>query len=376
MKSHRNQQGSTRRALTRRGLTVESLEVRSLLAGNITAAVTEGVLVVKGDDAANGAVIRQIVEPSTVAGQPPVVKWAVGGSGADAPGGVTTINGATERFLTSGPIKSVLIEMGKGDDNLVIANPRPTDATAPLPKPVVLPGNPIIALGEGNDSLSANIANGGFLNIIMGAGDDKTAIFGSQLNSMRVDGDVPPPPPNAPAAEPVIGADKLSIENTAAKGPVNVDMGSGNDGVSITGRTGFQGPLAVRLGAGNDAVRIGNTPVEGSTTVPPAINLAKGLIVAGGFGDDKVGLHGIVATGKIGVETNEGADEVVIARVSATDGIFAALGSGNDKLTVSKSRAPKGAFNGGEGTDLFTNGGENQFAELLVTNFEAPPAAV
>jgi hypothetical protein len=245
----------------------------------------------------------------------------------------------------------------------------------------LLPGNPVIALGEGNDTMAGSIANGGFLKIVMGAGDDKVSLGGAQLNSVKIDGDVPPPPPQPgttppPPSEPAVGgADRLNIENSFVRGPVQIEMGAGNDGISITGRTGFEGPLGIRLGAGNDGLKIGNIPAADATTPPPAIKLGKGLAVAGGFGNDKVGLHGIVAVGKVGIETHEGEDEVVLAAVSATDGIFAALGAGNDKLSVGKSRAPKAAFNGGEGDgDVINNAGDNQFGTILVTNFENPAA--
>jgi hypothetical protein len=242
---------------------------------------------------------------------------------------------------------------------------------------VLLPGNPVLALGQGNDTLRANITNGGFLKIAMGAGNDDVNLGGSQLNAVGVLGDAPrprgeegQPAPSAETPEYAVGNDRFAWQNSAARGPVSIQMLGGNDRVAIVGRSAFGGPVAINLGGGDDGLKIGNEAVEGATTPPPAIAFGQGLAVAGGIGNDQIGLHHVGAK-RINIDAQGGNDHVVLARVTATDGIFAALGAGNDKLSIGGLRTPKAALNGGEGDeDLLANAGNNQVRDLLIVNFE------
>ena len=71
---------SRKSAITNRRLGVERLQARELLAGDVTAAVTNGFLVIRGDDAANELTIERI------SGDRVQVTGATG----------TTINGLTQ----------------------------------------------------------------------------------------------------------------------------------------------------------------------------------------------------------------------------------------------------------------------------------------
>ncbi|MCY3007654.1 MAG: hypothetical protein NTV29_16990 [Planctomycetota bacterium] len=94
---------SRKSATTSRRLGVERLQARELLAGDVTAAVTNGFLVVRGDDAANELTIERI------SGDRVQVTGATG----------TTINGLTQPAVLR-VRKGYDIATGGGDDKLTV----------------------------------------------------------------------------------------------------------------------------------------------------------------------------------------------------------------------------------------------------------------
>jgi hypothetical protein len=350
----------TKRPLNRT-LRIENLEGRSLLAGNVLASVSpEGVLNIRGGELANGLLIRNIVQPSENPEEPPRVFVAVGG--VELGGAATTVNGV-ESFVTTGPIRGVNIELGQGDDQITFANPPPTNPETPTP-PVGLPGRVNIGMGEGNDLVRGSLANGAGVNVLLGAGNDRLALGGSRFINLNVATDPPPPPPGV--TPPTPGNDSVVIENSAVAGLTTIGTGGGDDSVTLRGRSGFRGGFGLRLDGGNDTFL-----VEGGVDAP--VKFGRGLNVSGGEGDDRIGIIRAEIQGKLNINADAGADTVNLNYVSATESIFAALGAGNDSLTVANSRAPRAGFFGNDGTDAFINGGDNLFAELLVAGFEPTP---
>ena len=94
---------SRKSAITHRRLGVERLQARVLLAGDVTAAVTNGFLVIRGDDAANELTIERI------SGDRVQVTGATG----------TTINGLTQPAVLR-VRKGYDIATGGGDDKLTV----------------------------------------------------------------------------------------------------------------------------------------------------------------------------------------------------------------------------------------------------------------
>src|SRR5262245_43598107 len=107
---------------TFRTLAVERLEERRLLAGNVTASVVNGNLVVSGDSASNDVVIAQTPSGIVVLGQPG-----------------TTINGGAS-FTAVGVTGDVRVTLGGGNDTLQAAVAVPRDLT--------------IDLGSGDDAVT------------------------------------------------------------------------------------------------------------------------------------------------------------------------------------------------------------------------------
>src|SRR5262249_3150905 len=88
----------------------ESLEQRNLLAGDVTASIVHGDLVIKGDDLANGITITAGTNAGTV-----VI------TGVDAGGSSTTVNGTANGTVTlSGFTDDLKINMNGGDDTVSI----------------------------------------------------------------------------------------------------------------------------------------------------------------------------------------------------------------------------------------------------------------
>src|SRR6476646_5579077 len=88
----------------------ESLEIRQMLAGDVTAKIANGNLVIKGDSLANGITIAAGTTAGTV-----VV------TGVNAGGAATNVNGTSNGAVTlSGFAGGLKIDMKGGDDTVTI----------------------------------------------------------------------------------------------------------------------------------------------------------------------------------------------------------------------------------------------------------------
>jgi hypothetical protein len=358
----------------RRILQLENLEQRALLAGNITAAVTDGVLKVSGDDAPNGVIVRAVPPPAgSDPNNPPPLKLEI--VGIKSPDGVaTTVNGGTTSFIAEGVTK-VVIDLGKGDDGLTIVNPppKPVEGQPPPPPapPVPLPGDARIFLGDGNDRFGGSVANKASLMIAGGAGNDGIALWGSNVNNVQLFGDAPPPPPGTNVTPPPPGSDRVDFTNSHAAGTALIDMAGGDNVVMVQGRTKFDKGLNINTGDGKDGVQILGVPAKDGKP-PIDVIIQGGMQINLGGGDDKANLAGLWVPGVVSVNAGAGADDVNFTHVGARDSLFADLGADNDKLTVANNYSKSAQFHGGDGADLYTDAGGNQFAALTMDGFEDP----
>lgn len=334
----------------RRSLRMEHLETRSLMAGNVLVSVTEGIVSIRGDVAANGV---QISSRQTPDGPQLVI------AGIPLADAATKINGGADPFVVGGPLRGISLNLAGGNDFLSINNPPPTEPNAPPPPPVGLPGNVNIQLGEGNDRVNGRFNNEAIVSINLGTGNDRAGIAGSNVKQLSVFGEPPPPP--AGQTPPPPGNDTVNLENVRSTGPILIDVGGGNDKVKIAGRAPMGG-VTILAGDGEDQIE-----VQGGDT-PLAI---AALTIKSGGGTDTVTVAHVGIRERLNIETASGNDTVVLDGVRAA-GFFAALGEGSDKLTVRGSGGGRATFDGGPGDDLFTDGGDNAFEALLKQNFEAP----
>jgi len=177
----------------RRQCAVESLENRALLAGNVTAIVDDGSLVVRGDVAGNGVAIHQT----------DIGRYVV--TGFDL-GGATTVNGSSSPQIFNGVTADIVVDLQGGDDVLVMSNNAATRQSladeasggtagtiAASPEPLTtnvspgqvgVPRNLLIQTGDGNDGVGLNVkalnASGGSARVDTGAGMDRVSVKNSR----------------------------------------------------------------------------------------------------------------------------------------------------------------------------------------------------
>jgi VCBS repeat-containing protein len=189
----------------RRFLGLEQLEGRALLAGNVTASITGGNLVISGDSAANEITITRS-----------------GANSVTITGTGTTVNGGTSAVTLNGFRKHVTVSMNDGDDVVRFVRSS-TDLFRIF-------GNLIVDTGNGNDTVSfSDTSVWGALSITTGAGDDSVSSTpGASTWGLRVA--------------------KTSFVST----------GSGEDSVSWS-RSQLRMTQSVNLGADNDELIIANS---------------------------------------------------------------------------------------------------------------------
>ncbi|MFG0332020.1 MAG: hypothetical protein ACF8TS_01535 [Maioricimonas sp. JB049] len=252
-------------------LNVERLEERVLLAGNVAISVVGATLGLTGDAASNDVSVSTAGGQLTIAGNAGTTLSAGPGAAALLPFIVATdfttfvtLNNAFVNLLATLPFVTVDFNMLGGNDVVEV------DSTA-------VAGNVVINTGTGNDLLlmdgssvggdfTVNMGDGAdraiatfntwgdgvgpieAINVNMGAGNDAVSISNSATLGV------------AGGAVLVVntgdGADAVNLDNNAFADDVSIDTGAGNDGVSVTNSSG--GPLTISTGTGDDQVEVTN----------------------------------------------------------------------------------------------------------------------
>jgi hypothetical protein len=300
------------------------------LAGDVMAVVDGGVLRLTGDAASNGVRIRQEGDNLVVVGT------LVGGA-------ATSINGDAS-FTASGVTNGLVATLGSGNDVLRIAN---DDG------PVSIAGNIVISTGEGADQVTGRINNDDSAVFHLGPGADKIGLHSATLGNLVINGD--------PLSADSGAADQVLLTRVRATGPAILRTGGGNDVVEIRGKSSFPLSLTVATGDGADRVE-----VEGTSDVP--VWVASALTIETGRGNDVVQLSDVTVRGVLTITNFDGASDVELNHVKATDGLFAWLGAGDDDLTIRNSSSARAAFGGGLGSDTLTLEG-NSFGRLDYVSF-------
>lgn len=185
-------------------------------------------------------------------------------------------------------------------------------------------GESNIDLGTGNDALAINgrvddynttVVGDGVTTIVAGSGNDTVTIMGDTV---------------APQQQERI------VSQARVAGDYNIDLGEGNDSLSITGA----GNQLVHAGAGNDTVSItgnGSNVIYGEADNDGITIVGNGhQFVDAGAGNDTVGIDG---DGDQTVLAGAGNDSVVIDG----DGVhYVDLGEDNDYLLINGARTGDG----------------------------------
>ncbi len=138
-------------------LSVQRLEDRTVPAGNVAAMVSEGVLYIQGDDAANHLWV-QVIGP----GQVELLPY-------DADSTVTTVNGVDAPATFDGVTRGYYIQLAGGDDILVVDGAQRDTSL-------------FVDMGDGNDALALQYdSSQRGTTLTTGAGDDYVSIGGSDL---------------------------------------------------------------------------------------------------------------------------------------------------------------------------------------------------
>jgi hypothetical protein len=178
-----------------------------MLAGDVTAKISGGNLVIKGDSLANGITIAAGSTAGTV-----VV------TGVTAGGSATTVNSGTAAVTLSGFTGGLKIDMKGGDDSVTI-----TDLT--------VTGDAKLEGGRGNDTF-----------------DVSGSTFHGALTTVLGDGD-----------------DTLTVDSTTVSGKAKFKGRSGADDATITDSTFSK--LSVSLGKGNDTLTMSGTTASVDTSL-------------------------------------------------------------------------------------------------------------
>jgi hypothetical protein len=375
-----------------RPLGFESLEQRQMLAGNITASVSEGgQLLLRGDWQQNEFIAwKGVVEGRViVSGGKDYSGRNTAVNGSFAPqvfDGVTNIRadmyGAnTNRALFTNLVlpdlgfgaRSIVVGMGHGNDQVVIAGDvgRPLQFErndgAPIPYgPVDLGGPVYVAGGPGNDVFSVvNAAFGGqekfvsgfdggsgndafyvdgsisqnrigYTRLIMGDGDDLISVKRAQIPWIEVS--------RGSYTNVLGGPSHLDFLNIQGNG---IDIRHRNSSASVVNINNAQGFISVGGGGLNRDVTVRN------------VN-AKQLAISGGTGDDRVAIF-----------------DSLIEQFGRNDILSVVLSDGDDELTLQNvivrgsGSVRETRLDGGAGNDRLIDLGGNDLGVAAISGFES-----
>lgn len=325
------------RSSVRALLSIETLESRALLAGNVTASVSKGTLVIRGDAAANEIIISQL----TTAGGYRITP--VAGSG-------TTINSNANAVDLLNVVRFDIKMLG-GDDQVGIGNDAALvgsmlDALADYPNEgdeqqasIVAqdgnndPENPeILTFLGGDDDDGFDIENPeftsqqlaqlptrvtGMTTIDLGDGNDSLVYMIRSTSNIQVEGGK--------------GDDAvLSMLTTISNMNINTDPrrgeGMGND-LAVVVMTKVRGDLAISTGAQDDAVVVLGTTVAN-------MGIGTGGVLSGALTDDDVVfVANVSASDNLGIQTEGGNDGIYIDTING-DTFQIAAGTGDDEVDV------------------------------------------
>jgi hypothetical protein len=210
------------------GRRFESLERRNPLAGNVTAAVVGGELLLNGDHSSNAVQVRQLSETS----------WEVRGLG-------TQINGSNSAFTANGVLAGISADLNRGDDFIKIFNGTIT-------------GDLLVETNQGADSLQfINLNVDGIANIT--TGDDVDAVL---VSDVEVNGTLEAPTADAGAFNLLTHGsnDVVTIDRLLATSAY-INLGSGNDALAMT-RSTFDLNLRIRGSDGTDSVSLNDIEAD------------------------------------------------------------------------------------------------------------------
>ena len=336
MRSDRSRKAEKSRRPTSSRLCVEKLEDRSLMAGNVTANVQSGVLVITGDTADNAITLNWVQATNTFQ----VLS-------AQANSANTTVNGVDSTAVNpqafTAVTKGIRITMGVGNDTVTFGA---TDATA-----FSVAGYVQIDMGAGNDTVSigrnATVANnvttpenevsiGASLTIKMAGGNDTVNITNTTINrDLVIHADV-----NSPVNVNADGADTISFPTTftpqggtpvvfpvTVGGRSTILLGGNVDTLTMANFTSHKGLLVGDLG-GNLTMNVTDSRVGGELKLQKTGGAANTINVDN------------VTSGTLRLNTGNGVDTITV-RDSIFEQLYLHTADGKDIITIGNTTVRK-----------------------------------
>jgi hypothetical protein len=345
----------------RRHLSLESLESRTLMAGNVTASVINGSLVIQGDDLSNGVAIEETSRFDYYGTRHATFRvrtYSLGGS-------PTLLNGSTNNVQTFSDVTlDVNVDVGGSYDEVSMRHQN--NFFAFVPRNVTIDG------GEDADNVRimvrTGLVEGGYLTI------RNASVYMRQTDVMK---DMTLSGITALDAFGVGSGGNINITGTglddhlvldavytADNGNVTIDTGNGRDFVRMASRPHITGDVRIFMGDGEDYLRIGSLTAQNLVG-----NMGAGPSDISVFGTSNIA-HEARFSSSNKTNTANAIDHVTIDGLHAGDAFFVWLSSGNDRLTISNTVSPKATLRGGPGFDKLILGEGNAIDVIDQTGFE------
>jgi hypothetical protein len=307
----------------RNALRYESLERREMMAGDVTAFVSNGDLFLEeatghvGGD--TGVFVSQLPDGKLrIAGN-----WAPDGT-------QSLVNGQTHQdFTVTG---SLFVNFGSGQDIVTFLGGPDT----PTFDEVHIDVGAVTATGTADDDVVMiwGAVTRGTMEIETGAGDDWVYIT------------------DAGIGDPMHPADLI------------IRTGSGVDGVDVEAlRSVVYGKLEIQTFASLKESEADRVHVSDAT-------MTSDLIVRTGGGNDDIWLNIANAYDDIEIDAGAGHDDVKLEYVNALDDLMARMGDGFDELELNNVSAVDASFLGEAGHDDIRKTGKNTFNSKVETGWE------
>ena len=348
-----------------------------MLAGDVTAVLDGGALVVTGDNLANNIVITTGPEAGEVT--------ISGGKIAAQADSETTVNGSVNPVTLAGFSGEIHLDAQGGDDQVLVTNLRmegsleallgegddtlSIQSNGPNDTDVVLNDGSSVAFGparmgvfvsvnggDGNDTLAIrNVKANGFLAFSGEAGNDTFVQVGAVAANNRLGG---------LTLNMGGGADNVSVQRVRVLGNLIVDDDSGgNARVRIDNATVY-GDATIATPDGSDQITLG-TADQASAFVANRLVVSANrgydqikldnvdtqeLVIYAGTGNNTISLTHVSADESLTISAGDGADNVSLTAV-VTDLLVMRTWRGNDKIVLDRVSAIDAFFDLFDGAD-------------------------
>jgi hypothetical protein len=323
-----------------RKLNMERMEAREMMAGDVTASVSNGTLYLSeaaGQAGRDNSVIISQIAPGRI---------RVAGNATTTDASVSKIFNGNFHNLTPAAFQDfnvtggLVVKFGGGSDLVVfdqLAPPTFKDVNIDLAAP------PIVA--------APKVAGG--ITGVLPPDNDNLIMWGANINGNLT-------------VNTGVGSDWVYIANTPITGNVSINTGAGADTAQLQNIVGTIG--------GSVDIQLYSSLAEKDADVAWLDHVAAygNINVRGGDGADIIHLDHVTTYKDFNLDAGAGDDKLEINYACAVDNFFAKLGDGNDNATITDLYTIHGKtqLDAGNGSDSLTKTGAFPTVQLTQTGFE------